>query len=58
MRVDMLSDFVLAQEWLKETIKVVGAPHGLVDLAAWPLSIGGHVDSEDASDSSDADSSD
>ena len=58
MRVDTLSDFVLAQEWLKETIKVVGAPRGLVDLAAWPLSIGGHVKSEDASDSSDADSSD
>lgn len=54
MRTSMLTDFVLPQEWLRATIKVVGAPRGLVDFATCPfkLSIGGRVsDSEDDSDS-------
>ena len=45
------SSFVLAQEWLKETMKVVGAPRDLIDLAAWRISLGG-----DASDAEDSDS--
>ena len=52
MRHKTLSSFVLAQEWLKETIKVVGAPRELIDIAAWRFSL----DAGDVSDSDDSDS--
>ena len=51
MRRSTLSAFVLGQEWLKERVSTIGAPRGLVDLAAWRISLGGHAESDsDASD--------
>ena len=39
----------LAYEGLLETMKVVGVPRNLIDLAAWRISLGG--ESSDAKDS-------
>ena len=58
MKHSTLSLFVLAQEWLTETLKVVDAPRrGLIDLAAWRISLGGDTPSNSETDS-DYDTSD
>ena len=51
MKHSTLSSFVLPQEWLTETLKVVDAPRGLIDLAAWRISLGGDTSSDSEADS-------